>query len=100
MLVERNLSMVNFTEIKCKIISETSSDHNFMNIFDKIEILKLYIRIKCLDSILHLKLICHNLAWELDKNTFVTCNLYIMNKKGVLNIHIKMTCPILRWRYF
>ena len=24
-----------------------------------------------------------------------------MNKKGVLNIlHIKMTCPILRWRYF
>ena len=40
-------------------------------------------------------------CWELDKNTFITCTLYDMNKKGVLNIfHIKRTFPILRWQYF
>ena len=35
-------------------------------------------------------------CWELDKNTFIICNLYNMNTKGVLNIlHMRMTCPIL-----
>ena len=37
---------------------------------------------------------------ELNKNTFITCNLHNMNGKGVLNIiNDKMTCPILKWRY-
>ena len=34
---------------------------------------------------------------DIDRNTFTTCNLYNMNKKGVLSIqHIKMACLILR----